>query len=131
MTTRSALEGLLGALRGARPPAPQPRLADLPWDKQLATLRAERGPVPTITPALLVANEQAALLWLDHAAAALGREPSTREILQTVLGGSPSRSEINAFTHQLKAAGAVSRRATTGRREPVWRAPPGRIIPSE
>jgi hypothetical protein len=120
MTCRETLEGLLGALRGARPPEPQSRLADMPWDKQLAALRAERAPLPQITSALVVANDQAALLWLDRATTAFGREPSTREILQTVIGGNPTKSELMAFTKVLQRAGALSRRGTTGRREPLW-----------
>jgi hypothetical protein len=125
MTTRAVLEGLLGALRGVRGPSPEPRLAELPWPKQLAALRAERAPLPasppTTTAVPMIFNRQAVLIWLDRATAALGREPSTREILVTMLGGTPSKGELISFTKALQSAGAVSRRSPRGRREPLWR----------
>jgi hypothetical protein len=127
MTTprAAALEGLLGTLRGIGGPASPPSLASLPWPEQLAALRAARAPLPasppTTTTLPAIYNAQAALLWLDRTTAALGREPSTREILVTMLGGTPSKGELIAFTNMLAAAGAVSRRSGRGRREPLWR----------
>jgi hypothetical protein len=118
------LEGLLGALRRVRP-VEQPRLADLPWPEQLAALRAARDPLPasppTTTKVPAVYNAQAALIWLDRTTRAVGREPSTREILVAMLGGTPSKGELIAFTKTLAAAGVVSRRSGRGRREPLWR----------
>jgi hypothetical protein len=53
----------------------------------------------------------------SQAAAAAGRATLAR-----ATGGAPrpSQSELGAFTRALQEAGAVQRRSTKGRREPVW-----------
>lgn len=121
----AALEGLLGVLRAAKPLPEQPRLSDLPWDQQLAAIRAASAPIPahppTSTATPMVYTLASALVWLDRATTALEREPTAREILSTVLGGTPTKAEVRRFTASLHEAGAVASRSTKGRRELVWR----------